>query len=94
MLPAPKDSTPGQTDPEMLPVPGESEITAPDRAYLFQPYFRTSRYDVWQYYAVDRFGHFRPRVIYSPYGSFYLYNGEPYPWVSNHPLEFMPYVSD
>jgi hypothetical protein len=59
-----------------------------------QPFIRTNRYDVWQFYGVNRFGQFRPRVIYSPYGSYYLYSGEPFPWVSNHPLEFMPYVSD
>jgi len=53
------------------------------------PYYpKKSAYDVWQNYGVDRQGHFRPLVIYSPYGAYYRYNGAPFPWASTHPLEF------
>jgi hypothetical protein len=58
------------------------------------PFYRKSAYDVWQYYGVDRTGHFRPRVVYSPYGAYYLYNGKPFPWTTTHPLDWMPYVVD
>jgi hypothetical protein len=62
--------------------------------YAYPAYHRVSRYDVWQYYAVDRQGQFRPRVIYSPYGQYYLYNHAPYPWAVVHPLEFMSYAGE
>lgn len=61
---------------------------------LFPGYYRTSRYDVWQFYGVDRQGKFRPRVILSPSGAYYLYNGAPYPFWPMHQLDFMPYVVD
>lgn len=48
---------------------------------------RPDRYAVWQYYGVDRAGSFRPRVILTPEGAYYLYNGKCYPWVSTHPLD-------
>jgi hypothetical protein len=53
-----------------------------------------SRYSVWQNYGVDRAGKFRPLVIGPPYGAFYRFNGAPYPWVTTHPLEVMPYLVD
>jgi hypothetical protein len=53
---------------------------------------RINRYEVWQLYDVGHYGRFRPRVIYSAYGSFYLDDGRPYPWISNHSLDFMPYA--
>jgi hypothetical protein len=78
--------------PEQLPLPREleSETIISDESYLFQPPTRINRYDIWQFYAVGHYGRFRPRVIYSPYGSFYLYDGRPYPWVSTHQLDFKP----
>ena len=42
--------------------------------------------DVWQLYDVDSSGRFRPRVIYSPAGSYYLYNRQPFPWTTTRPL--------
>jgi hypothetical protein len=53
---------------------------------------RINRYEIWQFYDVNLQGRFRPRVIYSAYGSFYADDGRPFPWVSNHPREFAPYV--
>jgi len=61
---------------------------------LPSPYYRTSQYDVWQYYGVDRHGGFRLRVINAPSGAYYLYNGAPYPWAMMHQRDFMPYVVD
>jgi hypothetical protein len=58
------------------------------------PIYRRSAYDVWRYYGVDRRGFFRPVVVYSPYGSYYLYDGAPFPWTTTHQREFMPYVVD
>ena len=51
-----------------------------------------NRYEIWQFYDVGHQGRFRPRVIYSGYGSYYLDDGRPYPWISNHSLDFMPYA--
>jgi hypothetical protein len=82
--------------PEPLAMPRESEVERvieEDRVPTWV-YFRTSRYDVWQYYGVDYQGRFRPRVIYSPCGPYYLYNGEPYPWVTTHDRDVMPRVVD
>jgi hypothetical protein len=80
------------------PLPPPREV-APEPPHPVTPipipaYARTSRYEVWQYYGVDRQGRFRPRVIYSPYGPYYLYNGAPYPFAATHQLEFMPYTVD
>lgn len=58
------------------------------------PYQRMNRYDVWQYYGVDRQGYWRARVAFTPHGAFYLYNGEPYPFWPNRPQAFMSYVFD
>ena len=69
----------------------------PDNAPVYfptMPIYRRSAYDVWQFYGVDRQGRFRPRVIYSPSGAYYLYNGVPFPWTITHPIEFMPYAVD
>jgi hypothetical protein len=43
---------------------------------------------------VDRHGYFRPRVIYTPEGAFYYYDGRPYLYLSTHPLNFMPYAGN
>jgi hypothetical protein len=52
------------------------------------------RLSVWQLYGVDITGRFRPRVIHSPYGAYYLYNFAPYPWTTTNPLQYMPYAVD
>jgi hypothetical protein len=68
-------------------------------------YYRVSAYEVWQNLAVDRQGFFRARVIDTPYGAFYRYNGQPYPWTTSHqylytpvytgtPYRYMPYADD
>jgi hypothetical protein len=57
-----------------------------------QPRFGTR--EVWQYMALDQYGKWRPKVIQSPYGSYYQYNGQPYPWITTRPTNYMPYVLD
>jgi hypothetical protein len=81
---------------EPLPVPRKvlPEAIPLTPEFAFPAYPRASRYDVWQFYGVDRYGNFRPRVVYSPYGSYYLYNGAPYPWAPTRQMDFMPYVTD
>jgi hypothetical protein len=56
--------------------------------------YRVSQYEVWQHLSVDRQGRFRPRVIDTPYGAFYSYSGQPYPWTSANQQKFMPYVNE
>lgn len=50
--------------------------------------------EVWQYYGVDSTGRFRPLVVNSPLGAYYLYNGQPYPWTTTRPGFVMPYAVD
>jgi len=69
---------------EALPMPREIKA-AP---VIPMGSMRTNRYDVWQYYEVNRFGRFRPLVIESPYGAYYRINGHPYPWASTQPLNW------
>ena len=84
--------------PEPIAAPRPEPIAAPPPVppayFVGPPIIRIDRYAVWQNYAVDRQGYFRPRVIDSPYGAYYFVNGRPYPWATVHPLNFMPYASD
>jgi hypothetical protein len=79
-LPAPKPLAPAVVEP--LPV-----LVVPSGPY------RVSRYQVWQNLAVDGSGRFRPRVITTTYGSYYYYNGMPYPTPSLRPWYYSPDMS-
>lgn len=80
-----------QEVPKEDPLPPPRAIAAP--APLFPPAFvRPNRYDVWQNYAVDRYGRFRPLVIGYPYGPYYYADGKPYPWALMRSLHWLPYV--
>jgi hypothetical protein len=57
-------------------------------------YYRRSAYEVWQNLSVDRRGFFRARVIDTPYGAFYRYNGQPWFWTSTQQYRYMPAASD
>src|SRR5262249_18388271 len=83
------DSNQEPAQPEILPPPRQSVMPAQPPVFA-----RPNPYDIWQYYAVGRNGHFGPLVIYSPYGAYYLYNGEPFPWTNTRPLEIAPKVVD
>lgn len=50
--------------------------------------------EVWQYYAVDRSGRFVTRVILAPHESYYLHNGQVFPWTTTRPTLHMPYALD
>src|SRR5262245_66440327 len=63
--------------PKPLVIPGSGQL-------------RTNRYAVWQFYDVDRFGRFRPVVVNSPSGAYWLINGERFPWATVNYLEIMP----
>lgn len=60
----------------------------PPEKMVFFP--KESAYSHWQNLAVDRLGNFRPRVVYSPNGSFYLYNGMSYPFGETRLNNFSP----
>ena len=66
----------------------------PADPYGHLPYVRRSQYAVWQNWAVDREGFFKPLVIYSPYGAYYAGNGKPFPWAATLQYEWMPKVVD
>lgn len=71
--------------PDPLPVP----------YFSGPPVVRINRYAVWQNYAVDRRGYFRPRVILTQEGdAFYTIDARPYPWLHVRTLDFMPYASE
>jgi hypothetical protein len=74
-------------EPLPPPRPIPSVIVLPEAAAPV--FYRSSRYDVWQFYGVDRWGGFRRRVIYSPHGGYYLDNGAPFPWAPLYQREFI-----
>lgn len=65
----------------------------PLEVILPPPFYRPSRYEVWQNYAVDRRGHFRPLVIAAPSGPYYYYSGKPYPYALLTSLVWLPFVA-
>ncbi len=91
--PAARAQAPG---PERLPAPRPASGPAPvvvAPVYYPPPVHRVSAYTPWQFYGVDRQGYFRLRVAYRPgHGSFYLYNGHPYPWMTTNSLNVQPSV--
>jgi hypothetical protein len=81
------DATAGDQDkelPEQLPPP-KLIVPAP-LPEIFPDYYRSfppppPRLDsrnAWSLFAPNSMGQMRMRVIQAPYGSYYLYNGEPY----------------
>jgi hypothetical protein len=84
--PAARQESPAKPEP-VLRVPAAAEPVP-------CPCYRRSRYDIWQNYGVDRSGYFRLRVNYNSGGSYYLFDGRPFPWVTTHELEIMPWVVD
>lgn len=66
--------------PSPLPAPVREEVIGPIGPGPTVDFVRPNPYDVWQLYAVDNFGRFRPRIGPSPDGPRYLYNNAPFPW--------------
>ncbi len=79
---------------EPIVEPAPPPLLLPPPAVLNPQWGRVGRYAAWQNYGVDRLGHWRPRVLYTPDGAFYYIDGRPFPWTTIHPMEFMPYASD
>jgi hypothetical protein len=83
-----------------FPPPPQQVIPEAPPLQMIPPHFivperpRPETREAWRYYGVDSLGRFRPRVIMAPYGSYYYYNGEPYPWTGNRSTHFMPYAVD
>jgi hypothetical protein len=78
------------------PVPAHQDAPQASAATPIEilPYQRINRRAVWQYYGVDRHGTWRPRVVWSAFGAYYLFNGEPYYYAPTRPRDFMPYATD
>jgi hypothetical protein len=76
------------------PLPPPRAVDPPVIILPEPPVFFPVGRDIWQLYAVDRTGRFRPRVAYTPSASFYVYNYLPYPWTTTRQLEWMPYATD
>jgi hypothetical protein len=76
------------------PLPMPTPVVAPPLGGVPVGFYRPSRLDVWQYYAVDRAGNFRPRVALRPEGSFYLLNGAPYYLLPIRERDVMTYIFD
>lgn len=68
-LPAPREVPPVVT----LTPPPVVLMTPPPVA----AFYRTNPYDVWQNYDVSRQGRWVPRVVASPNGNYYYYDGRP-----------------
>ena len=83
---------------EKLPAPRIIVAPPPAGGNLFLPaapiLYQHGTRDVWQNYAVDSSGRWRPRVILAPYGSYYYSNGQPYPWTTTHPRSFRAVTHD
>src|SRR5262249_5673750 len=50
--------------------------------------------EIWQYYGVDGRGRWVARVVLSPLGAYYYYNGAPFYYTTTRPRLYMPYVVD
>jgi hypothetical protein len=61
---------------------------------VVMPQYRVSRYAVWQYKGVDASGHFRPLVISTSEGAYYLYSGKPYLTPTVRMGNYIPFVTD
>ncbi len=44
------------------------------------PGYQPSAYQVWQNYGLTYNGWLRPRIMQTPYGGYWLYNGAPFPY--------------
>jgi hypothetical protein len=104
-FPLPREAK-AKEGPEQLPVPreiaGKETLPAP-RVLGPMPFFpyappdpppQFGRRDVWQYFSVNNRGQFVPRVVYSPHGAYYLYNGRPFPYTTTQPLLWDKNISD
>ena len=80
---------PPKQEPEAFPAP---KVIPPEVIYELPPRIPT-RWR-WSLYAPNSAGIMRPRVVLSPYGSYYLRDGEPYPWTTTRPDLILPRVAN
>ena len=80
-------------EPIPLPLPTPMIIEQPMAPPMPMAFERTSMYK-WQYYGVDRSGHFRARVVLDCPDPRYLYNGAPYPIsaLSHNQRDYIPMI--
>ncbi len=83
----------GQARASDDPLPAPRAMPTPMEVILPPVFYRPSRYEVWQNYAVDRRGHFRPLVIAAPSGPYYYHSGKPYPYAFLTSLVWLPFVA-
>jgi hypothetical protein len=75
-----KELPPGVAFESPVPLPpGVTVVVVPGGFYRPDPY------DVWQGYAVNNRGRFRPRIIYDNGHTYYAADGRPFPY-QNSPL--------
>jgi hypothetical protein len=82
--------------PELTPLTGPTlPMPAPlgPQPFVGMGFYRPNRMDVWQNYAVDRTGHWRPRVALFGIGAYYP-NGMPYPMLPVRQMDVIPYLFD
>lgn len=90
--PAPDGQPPFQApQPKALPMPAPMPVP---QSALVIPYQRTDTREVWQYYAPSRLGRMAPRVIMTPYGSYYSRDLAPYPWAGVNQNAVLPIIVD
>lgn len=78
----------------VLPPAGKPLPTLPLASLPYPvPGYQPSAYQVWQNYGVTYNGWLRPRIYQTPYGSYWLYNGAPFPYVYTMPGRHMPSVA-
>lgn len=80
------------TDADEIILPAPQRVQAAPVVVPAIYFLRPNPYDVWQAYAVDSYGRFRPRVIPAPDGFRYVANGASYsPW-PNYPQKVSPMI--
>lgn len=79
---------------EELPPPRVIPLPSPGNLFLQSPPPVHGTLDVWTNYAVDSTGRWRPRVIAAPFGSYYFYNSQFYPWTTTHPRAWKAVTHD
>jgi len=87
--------------PELTPLTGPTlpvPTPVPPAVMMMPPvgvgFYRPNRYDVWQTMAVDRTGHWRPRVAVTGYGAWYVGTGQPYGLLPVRQIDVLPYLFD
>jgi hypothetical protein len=87
-------------EPEQLPLPKQVVPAPPPAYYIPYPHYpmmrppRLDSREAWGLFAPNSMGQMRPRVVLAPYGSYYLYNGQPFFGASSGNGYLLPKTSD